>query len=184
MRGRRAITRVCARQGADRYERRPRTRFGPVGMERGRAGTGRRHQIALGHRAHCCFCCASCERGARTHVNENGGACLIHWGAVHSLRPQRVYSPPVYKAGASVFVHVCPSASFTRGAAKATVRSVPQRDLVPPACSCAAPFHSHWPKTRPRPPLIPIGALPRADPCYGPATAHPPTVEEEGAFCS
>ena len=22
------------------------------------------------------------------------------------------------------------------------------------------------------------------DPCYGPANAHPPTVEEEGAFCS
>ena len=24
----------------------------------------------------------------------------------------------------------------------------------------------------------------RNQPCYGPATAHPPTVEEEGAFCS
>ena len=45
---------------------------------------------------------------------------------------------------------------------KATVRSVPQRDRPPPACSCAVPFHSHWPKTRPRPPLIPVGALPRA----------------------
>ena len=69
------------------------------------------------------------------------------------------------------------------------MRSVPQRDRPPPACSCAVPFHSHWPKTRPRPPLIPVGALPRAG-CRSAPPSPPSTAISDvqaapasGEFC-